>query len=605
MTNGSQQPTAELQRSRHWSQSCYQNLFAIDLRSLALFRVSFALVMLVDLIRRAADLTSMYAHGGALPLSAVHDYYGEIWKWSFHLWNDAWGYQALLFGLAGCCGLALLVGYRTRQATCLAWILTCSLNTRAPLLVNGGDVLLCMGLFWGMFLPLGARFSIDARRQPQRLAGPGDTLSIASAGILLQIAMMYVFTGLWKLNPVWLNGDAVAMALSDVTVRRPFGNWLLNFPSLLHFSTQATVGLELLGPLLLFSPVGTRFLRPIALVCFLGLHIGIEMSLTVMMFSYASLALLTLFVPGSWWNRLSRSTLFWKARSDRLDLPAQSGNPADKGATDSLSPVEAGSDTVAWPPWCKRLGLVLGCCCIGYVTLYNVFTLTYRQGWPPALNKFSQVGTLLNFGQRWTMFDSPQDHLYRFAFFGRLKNGQQVELLRNQATSQEDPFPATAVPFPSQRWMQLHREATAPVGFIFRHDMARYLATHWNQTHPETEQFLDGELVVYLATPTGEVSLDSQYQSTYYDARAEGPVRFGLRQGKWVLRHDNGVKSAAGQYRQGQEVGEWIFWNEAGKREYEGSFIKGQKQGPWTFWNDDGSTSRLTFHDDELIAPIP
>ena len=236
---------------------------------------------------------------------------------------------------------------------------------------------------------------------------------------------------------------------------------------------------------------------------------------------------------------------------------------------------------------------------------YNIFTLSYRQGWPPELNKFSQVGTLLNFGQRWTMFDNPQDHLYRFAFFGRLKNGQQVELLRNQVTSREEPFPATAVPFPTQRWMQLHREATAPVGFIFRHDMARYLATHWNQAHSEAEQFLDGDLVVYRATPSGEVLPDSLYQSTYYDARAEGAVQLGLRQGKWILRHDNGVKSAEGRYQRGQEIGEWTFWDEAGKHQYRGSFIKGQKQGPWTFWTDDGSTNTLTFQDDELVAPVP
>ncbi|MED5469759.1 MAG: HTTM domain-containing protein, partial [Cyanobacteriota bacterium] len=325
-----------------------------------------------------------------------------------------------------------------------------------------------MGLFWGMFLPLGARFSLDTNRQRQRLTSSEEILSIASAGILLQVAMMYLFTGLWKLNPIWLNGDALAIALTDVTVTRPLGNWLLNFPSLLHFLTQATLGLELLGPLLLFSPVGTRFLRPITLICLLGLHIGIEMTLTVMMFSYASLALLMLFVPASWWDRFSHSTLLRKPGSD-----------PGKPLTDSINAIEPNDTSSSWPPWCRRLGRALGCCCIGYAILFNVFTLTYRQGWPPALNKFYQVGTLMNFGQRWTMFDKPQDHLYRFAFFGRLENGQQVELLRNQVTSREDPFPATAVPFPTQRWMQLHREATAPAGSFFRHAMARYLATHW------------------------------------------------------------------------------------------------------------------------------
>ena len=149
----------------------------------------------------------------------------------------------------------------------------------------------------------------------------------------------------------------------------------------------------------------------------------------------------------------------------------------------------------------------------------------------------------------------------------------------------------------------MHREATASAGSIFRHDIARYLATHWNQTHPKAEQFLDGDLVVYRANPSGEVLPDSLYQSTYYDARAEGPIQYGLRQGKWVLKHDNGTKAAEGRYQRGQEVGEWIFWDEAGKRQYMGSFIEGQKQGLWTFWNDDGSTNTLTFHDDQLVTP--
>ncbi len=591
MSSGASQQNPGIQRTTKWSQSYCQNLFAIDLRSLAIFRISIALVMLVDLARRAADLSSMYASGGALSLAAVHDYYGKLWKWSFHLWSDAWGYQAFLFGLASCCAIALLVGYRTRFTTCLAWMLTCSLNTRAPLLMNGGDVLLCMGLFWGIFLPLGARFSIDTSRQRQ-VPDRDTILSIATAGILLQVAMMYLFTGLWKCNPIWLSGDALTIALSDVTVTRPLGHWLLNYPSLLHLLTYCTLGLELLGPLLLFSPVGTRYLRPAVLVCLLGLHIGIELTLTVMVFSYASLALLMLFIPGSWWTRFSDILRSWKVPS-----------VTEKPPINSQPPVEAVVTAFRWPAWCKRLGVVLGGCCIGYALLFNIFTLTYRQGWPAGLNSFYQIGTVLSFGQRWTMFDKPQEHLYRFAFYGRLKNGQPVELLREQTISQDDPFPRKTAPFPTQRWMQLHREATAQAGSIFRYDMARYLATYWNQTHSDAEQFLDGDLTVYRANLAGEVLPDSLYQSTYYDARATGQVQFGLRHGRWVLRHDNGTKAAEGRYQRGQEVGEWMFWDEAGKRQYAGTFIEGQKQGPWTFWDDDGSTNTLTFHNDQLVTP--
>ena len=60
--------------------SYHRDQFSIDLRTLALFRISIALVMLTDLVRRTYDFSSMYVDGGALPLQAVHDYYGDVWK---------------------------------------------------------------------------------------------------------------------------------------------------------------------------------------------------------------------------------------------------------------------------------------------------------------------------------------------------------------------------------------------------------------------------------------------------------------------------------------------------------------------------------------------
>jgi hypothetical protein len=67
----------------------------------------------------------------------------------------------VLFAIAALVAIALLVGYRTRLATVLLALLA-SLQARNPTLIQGGDNLLLLLLFWGMFLPLGARFAIDA-----------------------------------------------------------------------------------------------------------------------------------------------------------------------------------------------------------------------------------------------------------------------------------------------------------------------------------------------------------------------------------------------------------------------------------------------------------
>ena len=92
--------------------------------------------------------------------------------------SGSWGWIAFLFAIHLCAGLALMVGWHTRLATAVCWVLTVSLHNRNPLVLHSGDVIIrrCSS---GHFLPLGARWSIDARqpllrpgRPPRSSAGP-------------------------------------------------------------------------------------------------------------------------------------------------------------------------------------------------------------------------------------------------------------------------------------------------------------------------------------------------------------------------------------------------------------------------------------------------
>jgi hypothetical protein len=55
----------------------------------------------------------------------------------------------------------MLVGYYTKTASFLTWILTLSLHNRNYLVLHGGDVLQRVILFYALFLPLGDCYSID------------------------------------------------------------------------------------------------------------------------------------------------------------------------------------------------------------------------------------------------------------------------------------------------------------------------------------------------------------------------------------------------------------------------------------------------------------
>ncbi|OYR43122.1 HTTM domain-containing protein, partial [Halorubrum sp. Hd13] len=131
---------------------------AVDLRALAAFRIGLATLLLADLARRSRSLTAFYTDYGVLPRRAyVVDY--STTPLPHTLSGEPWA-AALLFAVAGAFALALLVGYRTRAVTLVSWLLLLSVQARNPMVLNAGDSLLRMLLFWSVFLPLGARWSV-------------------------------------------------------------------------------------------------------------------------------------------------------------------------------------------------------------------------------------------------------------------------------------------------------------------------------------------------------------------------------------------------------------------------------------------------------------
>ena len=80
----------------------------------------------------------------------------------------------------------------------------------------------------------------------------------------------------------------------------------------------------------MFCPWKTRTIRAGVVGCFVALHIGIELTMHVVIFSEASLAALTLFTPGTFWSRA------WVQRIARW-LPGQTVEAAIYRVADPVS----------------------------------------------------------------------------------------------------------------------------------------------------------------------------------------------------------------------------------------------------------------------------
>ncbi|MFT5471570.1 MAG: hypothetical protein ACI8UO_006705, partial [Verrucomicrobiales bacterium] len=80
------------------SSSWARNVFGIDLRSLALFRISLGAILIADLIVRATDLTMFYTDAGVMPIEQLRH---PAWRICLHALSGDSGFQAALFVIAG------------------------------------------------------------------------------------------------------------------------------------------------------------------------------------------------------------------------------------------------------------------------------------------------------------------------------------------------------------------------------------------------------------------------------------------------------------------------------------------------------------------------
>ena len=298
-------------------------LFALDLRSLGLFRIGIALILLYDLLLRSFELSFFYTDLGATPREVLwHSPFpmGVVWWISPHMLSGSFAWQAFLFILSALFGVALLLGYRTSWAVAISWFLLMGSQARQPMILQGNDVLLRCALFWSIFVPLGARFSLDSLAKNATTYHSNRILSWGTAAIILQLSLVYFNAGIPKVSYEW-RGDfnALYYVLNMDYFTNPFGYWLLQYPAILVLLTKATLLLEVSVPFLLLMPLGNAYLRLILFAIMVGFHLGIYLCMDVGLFSFMCIAYWLVVLPSLFWDKLT-AVIPWKSFSSYTEI---------------------------------------------------------------------------------------------------------------------------------------------------------------------------------------------------------------------------------------------------------------------------------------------
>ncbi len=512
-------PTDSRQNPGSLFQAKIRELFALDLRSLATFRIGVALLLLVDLAIRATALEAHYTDLGVLPRSAL----GSSPFSSLHLLSGSAWYQAVLFIVAGLVAMALLVGFRTWWATFFSWVLLLSLHTRNPIVLQGGDDFLRLLLFWGLFLPLGARWSLDsaewhafaARRgwpftsghAEPRKHGTQARNSVVTAGtvaFLFQVCFVYWFSAALKTDPAWRSeGTAVYYALSIEQFATPLGKVLLGYPELLKVLTFASIGLEAFGPLLLFIPFFTGPLRLGVVTAFLLFHTGLGLCMELGPFPYICGVAWLALLPSWFWDRVGCSWLVVRSSSQR--------NPNSEPQTSTRIEDESSGTLPLGEEGRVRRSVAINALAVFflvYVFLWNLRTVHFQECSKFFPEQVNFIAYRFGLDQMWGMFSpGPLREDGWYVVQGKLKNGTKVDVVKGGPVSWEKPELVSAI-YENERWRKYLMNLCQKQHAAYRPYYAQYLLHQWNCLHGADKQLQGIEIYFMLKVtlPNYEVS---------------------------------------------------------------------------------------------------
>jgi hypothetical protein len=239
---------------------------------LALMRILIAVTLLGDqLCQFLPNLADFYGPDGVYP-DGLFTSQLRRWKWTYAFFStDNLTIIYVAFVLWVLVTILFLLGWRTRWTNAVLLFLTRCFIDRNPNVLNAGDDMLQVALFFLLLSPCGLALSLDALRRRQGLVtGPAWVNPWSLRLIQLQVCLIYCTAGLVKLqgplldwsHGTWWDGKSVHYVM-NFTDRSRWAYAQLPLPFWITMPmTYTSVWWEALFPLLMLN----RWTRRLALI---------------------------------------------------------------------------------------------------------------------------------------------------------------------------------------------------------------------------------------------------------------------------------------------------------------------------------------------------
>ncbi|MEO8761283.1 MAG: HTTM domain-containing protein [Bacteroidia bacterium] len=426
-------------------------------------RIAIALILLTDLCIRATSLTAHYTELGVVPFNALELSYWKVGYFSLFQFCDTYAFALFVFIITGITYLFLLAGYKTRLVSLLSWLLLTSLQNRNTLILQGGDDLLRLILFWGIFLPWGNFYSVDYKLK-KAYNNKKTVLSVATLGYVILLFSVYFFTGLLKTGAEWNSeGTALHYALSLDQMTWPLGKMLLSHQTLLKFLTVFVRWSEMLVPFLLFIPFKNSKFRMLFVLCIVVFQVSISLTLFVGLFYLIGLTTLIGLLPTEIMN-------WFDGKINHVEKAISTKNHLSFFAKISAN---------YYFNVIKNSFLFF---CIALCMLWNVGTVN-GSGLAVSDNFFT-FGYGLRFNQSWGMFAPTvfkDDGWY--VMEGTTNDSLKIDINRNGAKVDYTKPVSVLAYIKDDRWRKYYENYLFTYNDFMRPYLCNYLLVDWNKNH--------------------------------------------------------------------------------------------------------------------------
>lgn len=330
-------------------------------------------------------------------------YYGFAWVQPL----PGWG-MYVLWAIMGVLSIHIMLGWRYRISAILF-----AIGTIYTFLIDSADYLnhgylMCLLSVMMIFFPANRAWSLDAKRNPSIQT---DTIPYWPVFLLqFQMAVVYFYGGLAKLNPDWLQAQPIKTWLAGKWNYFLIGD-IITQEWFAYFISYGGLAFDLcIVPLLVFKRT-----RVLALVAVIFFHITNKILFDIGVFPILSIALTLMFFSPSW-SRPYLEQWFAKNKAKLLkpaskDTPYLKTSTSSKGDFKSLGSTASNKKTPQW-----ALGIIVLYCLLQLLIplrhhLYPNNVAWTEQGhrfsWRMMLRHKSAIahfkGTNTKTGETWTI----------------------------------------------------------------------------------------------------------------------------------------------------------------------------------------------------------